>query len=127
MVVKLTNKDDNFYQYMGKFFGSRLVQKETNDRIYDDSDKVWYIYLKNKVSLGFISISENSIKNIYSVKPEYLSKLFEEIRKDITISPSVVTNLYVDIYESCNFSINDTCYKNFVIITDNSEGVHKIS
>ena len=29
MVVKMTNKDRDFYQYMGKFFGSRLIQKQT--------------------------------------------------------------------------------------------------
>ena len=40
MILKLTNKDEKFYEYMGKFFGSRLVQRQTNDRIYDDPDKV---------------------------------------------------------------------------------------
>lgn len=41
----MTNKDDNFYSYMGRFFGSRIVQTETKDRIYDDNNKTWYIYL----------------------------------------------------------------------------------
>ena len=36
----MINKDEKFYQYMGKFFGSRLVEKQTNDRIYDDNGKV---------------------------------------------------------------------------------------
>ena len=39
MIIKMTNKDENFYQYMGKFFGSRLVERQTNDRIYDDDNK----------------------------------------------------------------------------------------
>ena len=43
MIVKLKNTDEKFYQYMGKFFGSRLVERQTNDRIYDDASKVWYI------------------------------------------------------------------------------------
>lgn len=120
MVIKLTNKDYNFYEYMGKFFGSRIVQKETNDRIYDDSDKTWYIYLKDEVSLGFVSISKNTIKNIYSVNSKYLIDILNEIKKEIPISPSVVTNLYTDIYEFCHFHIDSTCYKNFVTISQNS-------
>ena len=34
----MDNKQENFYTYMGKVFGSRIVQKQTNDRIYDDID-----------------------------------------------------------------------------------------
>ena len=126
MIVKLTNKDNNFYQYMGKFFGSRLVQKETNDRIYDDSDKLWYIYLKDDISVGFVSISKNTIKNMYAVKPTYLIELLREIKKDFSISPSVVSNLYNNIYKECGFTVNDTYYKNFVVIQD-TESRCKIS
>lgn len=127
MIVKLTNKDENFYSYMGKFFGSRLVQKETNDRIYDDSDKIWYIYLKENTSLGFISVSKNTIKNVYAVKPSYLIELLQEIKKDMSISPSIVSNLYTDIYQECGFQINDTCYKNFVVISNLTEDRSEIS
>lgn len=127
MIVKLTNKDENFYSYMGKFFGSRLVQKETNDRIYDDSDKIWYIYLKENTSLGFISVSKNTIKNVYAVKPSYLIELLQEIKKDMSISPSIVSNLYTDIYQECGFHINDTCYKNFVVISNFTEDRSEIS
>lgn len=123
MVVKLTNKDDDFYHHMGKFFGSRLVQKETGDRIYDDSDKTWYIYLKNDISLGFISVSNDTIKNIFAVKKDYLTDLLNAVKKEITISPSVVPNLYSDIYEKCGFNINNATYKNFVVISINTEGM----
>lgn len=126
MVIKLTNKDDNFYQHMGKFFGSRLVQKETSDRIYDDADKTWYIYLKDDISLGFISVSKNTIKNVFAVKTDYLIELLNEVQNDISLSPSIVPNLYSDIYKECGFNINDTSYKNFVVISNNSEGVHEI-
>ena len=43
MIIKMTNKDEKFYEYMGRLFGSRLVEKQTNDRIYDDDSKEWYI------------------------------------------------------------------------------------
>ena len=76
MIVKMTNKDDDFYSYMGKFFGSRIVQTETKDRIYDDNNKVWYIYLnQNSKPCAFISVCDQVIKNIYSNSDDYLKKL----------------------------------------------------
>ena len=121
MILRLTNKDKRFYQYMGKFFGSRIVQKETNDRIYDDSDKLWYIYIKNDTALGFISTKENMIKNIYAINPEYVYKLLLEVQKDIKIAPSTVTSAYLDIYKDFSFNITENDYKNFVTISTNIE------
>ena len=117
MVIKLTNEDDRFYQYMGKFFGSRLVEKQTNDRIYDDSDKVWYIYLDGKKVVAFISIQKNTIKNLYTIKQEYLEKLLERVKKENKITTSIVTNTYKDLYEKCGFILNNNQnFKNFVTI-----------
>ena len=47
MVVKITNEHPKFYQYMGKFFGSRTIERQINDRIYDDNGKVWYICIED--------------------------------------------------------------------------------
>lgn len=117
MILKLTNKDKNFYQYMGRFFGSRIVQKETNDRIYDDPEKLWYIYLKNNTPIGFISIKENVIKNIYAINSECIYDLLLEVQSDIQIAPSTITKSYLDIYQKCAFRILDNNYKNFVTIS----------
>ena len=117
MIVKLKNDNEKFYQYMGKFFGSRLVEKQTNDRIYDDSDKEWYIYLEGKKAVAFVSIQKNTIKNIYTTKQEYLEKLLERIKRENKITNSIVTNTYKDLYERCGFLLdNNTNYKNFVTI-----------
>lgn len=117
MIVKITNKDEMFYHYMGKFFGSRIVQTETNDRIYDDNRKTWYVYmdLEHK-PLGFISVCDNTIKNIYSSNAKYLKELILEVMKDMTISDSVVTNTYIDIYKECGLQICSSNLKNFVKI-----------
>ena len=117
MVLKITNKDEKFYQYMGKFFGSRLVEKVTNDRIYDDSNKQWYIYLTDESVMAFVSISKNVIKNIYSKKPEYLEELLNYIKTDTHVTYSIVTNCYEEVYQKCEFKVfkNET-YKNFVTI-----------
>lgn len=117
MVTKITNKEERFYQYMGKFFGSRLVEKQTNDRIYDDDSKEWYIYLEEEKVMAFVSISKNVIKNIYTTKEKYLEEILKEIRKENNITYSIVTNYYAEVYEKCGFKVNkNQNYKNFVTI-----------
>ena len=121
MIVKMNNTKDGFYTYMGKFFGSRLLQKQTGDRIYDDNKKEWYIYLINENAVGFVSVNNNVIKNVYATEPKYLKELLNKLNKDCVISPSVVTKLYVDVYRDCGFEINTEYYKNFVLISKNVE------
>ncbi|MCI8700001.1 MAG: hypothetical protein HFJ47_01500 [Clostridia bacterium] len=117
MVIKMTNKDKRFYQYMGKFFGSRIIEKQTNDRIYDDNDKEWYIYIEEDKVMAFISISHRKIKNIYAIKEKYLEELLKEIKNENNITYSIVTNSYEEIYKKCGFKVyKDNTYKNFVTI-----------
>lgn len=117
MIIKITNKDEKFYQYMGKFFGSRLIEKQTNDRIYDDNDKEWYLLLEEEKVMAFVSISQNKIKNIYTIKEDYLEELLKEVKSENNITYSVVTKSYEEIYEKCGFKIHkDETYKNFITI-----------
>lgn len=118
MILKLTNKDTNFYNYMGRFFGSRIVQTETKDRIYDDNNKLWYIYIDDdNKPCGVISVCNGVIKNIYSSNDAYLKELLEQLMKDIKIAPSIVTKLYTNLYEECGLHINSlNNYKHFVMI-----------
>lgn len=118
MILKLTNKDSNFYNYMGKFFGSRIVQTETKDRIYDDNNKLWYIYVDSEDRpYGFISVCDGIIKNIYSNNTDYLKELLENVIKEVKIEPSIVSKLYEDLYQECGLIVThlDT-YKHFVMI-----------
>ena len=117
MVIKMSNKDEKFYQYMGKFFGSRLIEKQTNDRIYDDDDKQWYIYLEEQKVLAFVSVNKNIIKNIYTTKEKYLEEILKKVRKENEITYSIVTNYYTELYEKCGFKVSkNQDYKNFVTI-----------
>lgn len=117
MVVKITNRDEKFYQYMGKIFGSRLIEKQTNDRIYDDDSKEWYIYVEEEKVMAFVSVSKNMIKNVYTTKEKYLEEILEEIKKENNITYSIVTNYYKEIYEKCGFKVSQNQeYKNFVTI-----------
>lgn len=117
MIIKMTNKEEKFYQYMGKFFGSRLIEKQTNDRIYDDDSKEWYLYLKEERVMAFVSVSKNAIKNIYATREEYLEEILKEIKKKNSITYSIVTNNYAEVYKKCGFKMNKNQeYKNFVTI-----------
>ena len=117
MIVKMTNKDEKFYQYMGKFFGSRLVEKQTNDRIYDDINKEWYIYLDKEKAVAFVSLYQNVIKNVYTIKDEYLEEILIKLSKEIKVNSSIVTSLYKKIYKKCGYKIEEKeAYKNFVSI-----------
>lgn len=116
------NKDEKFYQYMGKFFGSRLIEKQTNDRIYDDDSKEWYIYIEDEKVMAFVSINRNIIKNVYTTKEKYLEEILQEIRKENEITYSIVTNYYTEVYEKCGFKVNkNQDYKNFVTIYTEKE------
>lgn len=118
MILKMTNKDNDFYSYMGKFFGSRIVQTETKDRIYDDNNKVWYIYLdQNNKVCAFLSICDGVIKNIYSSNDASLKKLILEVKKDSVLQPSIVTKTYENVYLECGLKINSLeNYKHFIMI-----------
>lgn len=124
MIVKMTNKDDNFYSYMGRFFGSRIVQTETKDRIYDDNNKIWYIYLdKNERSSAFISVHNSVIKNVYSSNDTYLKELILEIKNDFVIKDSIVTNVYENVYLDCGLQIiHLDNYKHFIMIRGENNG-----
>lgn len=120
MVIKMNNKDEKFYTYMGKIFGSRIIQRQTNDRIYDDKEKEWYLYIEDERVLAFVSISNSTIKNIYTIKDSYLEDVLKQIRKENKVTESIVTNLYEDIYGKVGFKVNHTNnLKNFIMIYDN--------
>lgn len=124
MITKMDNKSKNFYTIMGKFFGSRIVENETNDRIYDDNKKEWYVYFDNNTPVAFVSIISGVIKNVYSIKNEFLIELLEYISKEINIKDSIVTKAYKAAYESCGLVTGeDDEYKNFIRIrSDISNG-----
>ncbi len=118
VILKLNNKSKNFYEYMGRFFGSRLVQNKINDRIYDDPNKIWYILLDDNKPVGFASFIGNTIKNLYATTDEQLETLLLNIKKETIIDESIVPRIYINIYSKVKLKIyDDNKYKNFVLIT----------
>ena len=123
----MTNQNKKFYGYMGKFFGSRTIEKQINDRIYDDDSKEWYIYIEEETVVAFVSINKNVIKNIYTTKGKYLEKLLKKIATEREVTYSTVTNRYLKVYEKSGYKVSQTTgYKNFVIIYANDKKVYSI-
>lgn len=117
MVVKMNNKQEKFYSYMGRMFGSRIVQRQTNDRIYDDSDKEWYLNIEDDRVVAFVSLSNNTIKNVYTIKDSYLTEILKKIKKEVKINESIVPNVYKNLYTKAGYSINNmNTLKNFISI-----------
>lgn len=122
MIIKINNKDVEFYKYMGKCFGSRLIEKQTNDRIYDDNNKEWYVYIEEEKVMAFVSISQCVIKNIYTTREKYLEEILNKIREENNITSSIVSNSYIEIYKKCGFKVsNNQEYKNFITICTEKE------
>ena len=98
MIKKMTNKDSNFYKYMGEIFGSREIQRETSDRFYDDDGKEWFLYMELGVTLSVVSVKENVIKNVYSCEQNCLISILKQIYPDISsgIVPKIYENSYID-------------------------------
>ena len=117
MIIKMNNKNKDFYEYMGRAFGSRVIQNQTNDRIFDDDSKMWYIDIEDEKIISFISVSNNVIKNIYTTKDKSLQELLKMVKKENEIGSSTVTNLYESSYKKAGYKVekNDS-YKNFLII-----------
>lgn len=119
MILKMNNQDKDFYKYMGPIFGSRKVESETNDRIYDDDKKIWYLYAnqKSKKVLALVSVSTNVIKNVYTTDDKYLIEILNEVQQDLIIKPSVVPIVYKDIYPKCGLTVNTiNGYKNYISV-----------
>ena len=117
LILKLNNKSENFYSYMGRFFGSRLVQNKINDRIYDDSNKEWYILLEEDKPVAFVSMVKDTIKNLYSFKDEQLEELLKGLQQEVKISESVVPKVFMSAYKKAKLKIYDeNSYKNFLVI-----------
>lgn len=123
MILKINNKCEGFYTLMGKIFGSRIVENETHDRIYDDNNKEWYVYVDNDSSVACVSIASGVVKNVYCIKEELLVELLQYIKEEINIKDSIVTNAYVSAYEQSGLIVDTSNeYKNFIVIRSQTNG-----
>ena len=118
MIMNMNNKNKNFYEYLGKLFGSRSVESFIHDRIYDDSDKEWYIYYDRGKARAFVSINNNKIKNVYSENKGFLVAVLQQVNREENIIASIVPKVFIQQYREAGFAVKEHSV-NFVEIRGN--------
>lgn len=114
-ILRMTNKDNGFYDVMGPVFGSRKVQRETGDRFYDDDKKEWFVSKDDDGNIiSVVSIADGCIKNVYAEDTDAFEDLLANIYKGVGIS--VVPAVYKDSYIRAGYSLDEGSYKNYVRI-----------
>lgn len=113
MIIKLTNKSKNFYAHLGKVFGSREIEKTTNDRFYDDDNKAWYIYFNRGNPTSFVSIVDSVIKNVWTTERTHLIQVLKKIKDVTDVKTSIITGYFKDEYVEAGYIIESKS-KNFI-------------
>lgn len=103
MIKQLTNSDKNFYKFLGPIFGSRIVERKTKDRFYDDDNKLWYLYLNKGTSDTFVSVKDNIIKNVWTENKDHLINVLKVLYPITHIS--IVPGIFKEEFEACDFNI----------------------
>lgn len=114
-ITTLTNRDKKFYSLIGKIFGSRLIERETKDRIYDDDDKEWYVVVQLKEVVAFVSVKNRKIKNLFCFQghEQVLEFILEYLYPSIL--DGIVTKKYYELYKKCGYIVSEY-QSNFVKI-----------
>lgn len=114
MIIPITNQSKNFYAHLGKIFGSREVQRKTGDRFYDDDNKVWYLYYNKGVPDTFVSIKDNTIKNVWGEDHFHLVEVLKEVKAKV--GESIVPKCFLEEYKDAEYTIVENGSKNFIKI-----------
>lgn len=113
--MKMTNKDPGFYNLLGPIFGSRKIQRETSDRFFDDDEKEWYLEIGDDTEiLAVISVSGETIKNVYSSSQNSLVKLLKNVYP--FTESSIVPSVYLEAYKKSGYTVEDSGLKKFIKI-----------
>lgn len=114
----ITNKDKDFYSLLGPFLAKREISKELGSFIYDDDNKIWFVY-RNKIFrrvFGFASIfiykNVAHLRHVYTL-PEYRrlkvnTSIFDEIirfcqHNRIEKIKSTVTPMGINLHKNFGF------------------------
>lgn len=111
---RMKNTDPKFYEYLGPVFGSRKVQRITQDRFYDDPEKQWIITESRTGAVELaISLKDNCIKNIYAENETDLITVLESLYSEV--SSGVVPERYREAFKKSGYALIDKS-KNFITI-----------
>ena len=102
-IRRLTRSDEDFYTVMGPIFGSRLIEKQTKDRFYDDPAKVWFV-IPGK---GAASLLDCIIKNFWAVNDETADTLVSARVQEQKWLDGVLPRTYEDVFKRHGFETSD--------------------
>jgi hypothetical protein len=118
-IWQISNTDDNFYELMGRVFGSRFIEKQVGLKIYDDSNKQWVITTINDDVIGFCSLQASTISDCF-VYPNYrLQGVFNTMLDLLLSKPgnyrAVCTKMSLQAFLNRGFQVTKTT-KNFTFV-----------
>lgn len=103
---KILNRNSkDFYKYMGPIFGSREIQRITNDRFFDDEGKDWYLNIDDDEVTAVISVKNSDIKNVYLKNFDESVKLLKDIKANI--SKGIVPSAYESLFREAGYETDE--------------------
>lgn len=98
-LVQVSREDQEFYRYLGPFFGSRQAAKELGMPIWDDEGRLWVVALVGGQPVGCASLEvrgrKGALKSAW-VRPEhrhrdiYTAMLEERLRMAVDLGLAVL-------------------------------------
>lgn len=107
--MRIDRNNSDFYKIMGPIFGSRTIQRQTNDRFYDDPGKEWFVEISDKSIDYVISIKDGIVKNIYIENGVKAVEILKAIYPDIT--SGIVPACYSGVYMDAGYSVSESSQK----------------
>lgn len=105
---RISRENEGFYAALGPVFGSRIIERETHDRFYDDPDKIWYI-----VDQGAASVLNGVIRNFYAADDARAESIIAAMQADYPRLTGVAPRKYKKIFEKRGFRAKEY-RKNFI-------------
>ena len=102
-IRKLTRNDEDFYAVLGPVFGSRLIEKQTKDRFYDDAGKVWYVV----PGKGAASLLGNTLKNFWAIHADVAAALITAIQIDSEWLDGILPRTHAEVIGRLGFETHD--------------------
>ena len=111
-ILKLNHDNVSFYDYLGPVFGSRIIERDTGDRFYDDTDKDWYVI----PGRGVASVKHGLLRNFWAADREAADQLIKVLCEDMPRLTGVAPRQHEQAFADAGFTVNEH-HKNFIEVS----------
>lgn len=77
-IIKLTNQDKDFYNFVGPFLANRKIAKEMGTPLWDDDEKVWFVAVKDGEGIATCAYTLNKKKDKATLRSSYVKEEYRE-------------------------------------------------